>query len=91
MVWRPLGPTPARLVGRSAWPARSLALRQPLSGRLAGARPVATSDNREGVGLPITYAIRTRDGSVGVLQIEDVRLSETPAVFRLRYKLFKQP
>ncbi len=43
------------------------------------------------LGLPITYAIRTRDGSVGVLQIEDVRLSETPAVFRLRYKLFKQP
>jgi hypothetical protein len=40
-------------------------------------------------GLPVTYAIRTREGSVGVLQIEDARVSETPAVFRLRYKLFK--
>jgi len=42
-------------------------------------------------GLPVTYAIRTRTGSVGVLQIEDARISETPAVFRLRYKLFTKP
>ena len=42
-------------------------------------------------GLPVTYAIRTRGGSIGVLQIEDARVSETPAVFRLRYKLFPKP
>ncbi len=42
-------------------------------------------------GLPVTYAIRTRDGLVGVLQIEDARISQPAAVFRLRYRLFKQP
>ena len=41
--------------------------------------------------LPVTYVIRTRGGAVGVLQIEDVRSSETPTVFRLRYKLFDKP
>jgi hypothetical protein len=40
--------------------------------------------------LPVTYAFRTREGSLGVLQIIDVRLHPTPAVFRLRYKVFKR-
>jgi hypothetical protein len=38
--------------------------------------------------LPVTYVIRTRAGMFGVLQIEDVRSEQAPAVFRLRYKLF---
>ena len=41
--------------------------------------------------LPVTYAFRTREGSVGVLQINDARVTESPAVFRLRYKLLKKP
>jgi hypothetical protein len=41
--------------------------------------------------LPVTYVIRTRAGTVGVLQIEDVRSSQAPTVFRLRYKLFDTP
>jgi beta-lactamase regulating signal transducer with metallopeptidase domain len=42
-------------------------------------------------GVPVTYAFRTRNGTFGVLQIEDARLSTTPAVFRLRYKVFAKP
>ena len=42
-------------------------------------------------GLPVTYAIRTRNGSFGVLQIEEARLTTPPPVFRLRYKLFTKP
>ena len=37
--------------------------------------------------LPITYAFRTRERSIGVLQIFDAQVSESPAVFRLRYRL----
>jgi hypothetical protein len=47
---------------------------------------VLMSTKRE---LPVTYVFRTREGSVGVLQIEQARLSEAPAVFHLRYKLLK--
>jgi hypothetical protein len=38
--------------------------------------------------LPVTYAFRTREGSVGVVQIDEAHTQDTPAVFRIRYKLF---
>jgi hypothetical protein len=57
------------------------------AGDLLGALPRGLIQESQ---LPISYAIRTRDGSVGVLQIEDVRMSETPPVFRVRYSLFEK-
>lgn len=41
--------------------------------------------------LPVTYVIRTRDGTMGVLQIEEAAISKPPAMFRVRYKLFEKP
>ena len=38
--------------------------------------------------LPVTYVFRTREGSVGVLQIFEARTTQDPPVFRLRYRLF---
>jgi tRNA A-37 threonylcarbamoyl transferase component Bud32 len=38
-------------------------------------------------GLPVTYALRTREGSVVVLQIVAAELAQAPAYFKLRYKI----
>jgi hypothetical protein len=37
--------------------------------------------------LPVTRVFRTREGSIGVLQVTEARLTDSPATFRIRYRL----